>query len=128
MNNTLANNPLRAGGQLLTWLLLRPSTWQRYITALDPKLPVHFCLAELSHQHWRTPKLQKLLLAGYVVVPLLLTGSLLLVLWLLDRLLPTTLLFVSLGYGVALVFGAAISTAAGIILAVFAPAAYNGPQ
>ena len=123
MNNTLVNNPLRAGGQLLTWLLLRPSGWQRYITALDPKLPVHFCLAELSYQHWRTPKLQKLLLAGYVVMPLLLTTGLLLVLWVLDRLLPTTLLYVSLGYGVALVFGAAISTAAGIVLAVFAPAA-----
>lgn len=118
------NNPLLAGCQLLLWLFLRPSGWQRYVTVLDPTLSTHFCLAELSGQQWRTIKLQRLLWAGYVVAPFLFLSCTLFSLWLMDRLLPATLLFMTLGYAVALVFGMTISAAAGIVLAVLAPTVF----
>jgi AAA+ ATPase superfamily predicted ATPase len=91
--------------QLLGWLLLQPHAWQSYVARIDPALAPQFCLAELNGHHWRNPALQRLLVLGYGVLPLL--GALLL--GLTGVPLPDMAYALAVGFG----FGLPLSVAVG---------------
>ena len=57
--------------QLLFWRFFHPSAWRNHVARIDPDLRPHFCLAELSRTQWRQLALRRLLIMGYVVLPLL---------------------------------------------------------
>ncbi|MFN8489167.1 MAG: hypothetical protein U0350_16390 [Caldilineaceae bacterium] len=124
MSAFLSDNLVVAGLQLFAWLFLRPSAWQQWLTEIDPALPTYFCLAELSPRHWRDPKLHKVLLAGYLVVPLPLILITLALLWSLGRFYPTTALFMICGMAIVLLFSLAIGVGVGIVLAATVPLAF----
>ncbi len=64
-------NLILGGLQLLFWFFFHPSAWRNYVTRIDPSLRPDFCLAELSRAQWRNPTLRRLLVAGYILYPLL---------------------------------------------------------
>lgn len=67
--------------QLLGWLVCYPSAWCQYVAGLDVRLRPDFPLPALRPAQWRRPEVQRFLLIGYIVWPLLmgtLTGLLLL--------------------------------------------------
>lgn len=101
---------------LLLHILLCPSRWIDAITAIDPTLPPEFSLLELRHHHWQNRRLRQLLFNGYVILPLLCFGLLLISLLLLGQPLAGTLTaFVAVAV-VALVYGWLVSAAAGIVI------------
>lgn len=80
----MPKSPVLASFLLLSWLLFTPTAWRRYITGIDPNLPPHFALSELTWQHWKQPALQQLLLLGHGLWPLWSSMIVSLGLWLLD--------------------------------------------
>src|SRR5262245_9110161 len=56
---------------LLFWLFFHPSAWRNHVRRIDPELRPDFCLAELSLSDIRDPALQRLLISGYLVTPML---------------------------------------------------------
>ena len=60
---------------LLFWLFFHPSAWRNYVTRIDPALSPDFALTELPRETWQSPVLRRLLLQGYLVLPIL-TGLL----------------------------------------------------
>ncbi|MEM8806093.1 MAG: hypothetical protein AAGF01_08710, partial [Cyanobacteria bacterium P01_G01_bin.38] len=67
--------------QLWMWLLLKPSAWRSYIAQIDIRLRPNFCLAELRPQQRRHPRLRRLLLLEYGILPILVSWGVGLVLW-----------------------------------------------
>ncbi|OUC14160.1 MAG: hypothetical protein B0A82_13440 [Alkalinema sp. CACIAM 70d] len=57
--------------QVLTWLFLRPSAWQLYVTQIHPSLQQrsNFCLAQLPPEARRHPKLRRLCWLEFVILP-----------------------------------------------------------
>src|SRR5215510_7138291 len=66
---------------LLFWLLFHPSAWRHHIARIDPTLRPDFCLAELQRAQWRPPAMRRLLVQGYVVLPVLSSTLTALILW-----------------------------------------------
>ncbi len=66
----MPQNSLVASFTLLYWLFFTPTTWQRYITQLDPQLSPAFALAHLDRQHWKNKQLWRLLWVGHGVLSL----------------------------------------------------------
>src|ERR1700741_463512 len=66
---------------LLFWLLFHPSAWRHHIARIDPTLRPDFCLAELQRAQWRPPAMRRLLVQGYVVLPVLSSMLTALILW-----------------------------------------------
>ncbi|MEO1404003.1 MAG: AAA family ATPase [Cyanobacteria bacterium J06635_1] len=67
--------------QLWVWLLLQPSAWHSYIAQIDVRLRPNFCLAELRPQQRRHPKLRRLILLEYGILPILVSWGVGLALW-----------------------------------------------
>ena len=117
-------SPLVVSLQLLGWLFFRPSAWRDYVRQIDPALPPHFCLAQLTDAHWQHPLLRRLLVHGYVALPILsglfVSGGLA-ASGQLTSLAITGLFF---GLGAGLLLGTAVSVAAGLVAAVAGSAAF----
>ena len=71
--------PHLASLQLLMWLALRPTAWRNYVATIEPDLPCDFCLAELTRYHWHSRPLRRLLLLGFVVLPLCVSVTIVLI-------------------------------------------------
>ncbi|MEM7033748.1 MAG: AAA family ATPase [Chloroflexota bacterium] len=56
---------------LVFWFFFHPSAWHNFIKRLAPDLSATFTLAELNLDHWRNPQIQRLLLQGFFLWPLL---------------------------------------------------------
>ncbi|MBD0263905.1 MAG: ATP-binding protein [Tolypothrix sp. Co-bin9] len=57
--------------QLLFWLIFHPSAWHNHLKRVDPNIRPDFCLTDLSQAQWKNPTLQKLLIQGYFVLPVM---------------------------------------------------------
>lgn len=108
--------------QLLFWLFFHPSAWRNHVARIDPDLRPDFCLAELNRAQWRRPALRRLLILGYLVLPLLaglLTGA---TYWLLGAsgksiMIGATAIvafYVTFGLVLGIGFGIASSVAGGV--------------
>jgi hypothetical protein len=64
-------NLLLSSLQLLVWLLFHSSAWRNFVNRIDPTLPPNFALAQLTPAQWRHPALRRLLIQGFVILPLL---------------------------------------------------------
>lgn len=77
MDNQSIDSPSLNGGylksaiQILGWLLFSPTKWRRFISSIDPELPAHFSLLQVNRTHLQNPEMRKLLISGYVVIPIL---------------------------------------------------------
>lgn len=81
----LPKSPTLASFYILSWLIFRPSVWQRYVAQIDPQLLPHFALANLKKHHWSHPALKKLLFCGLGLWPLWVSLVIILLLWALDK-------------------------------------------
>jgi hypothetical protein len=107
-------NLILGGLQLLFWLFFHPSAWRSHVARIGPDLRPDFCLAELNRAQWRYPALRRLLLQGYVVLPLL-TGLLSgLVLWVLGVSGESILI----GVAVVIAYSVAFGVMFGLVVAV----------
>lgn len=98
---------------LLFWLILHPSAWRSHVARIDPDLRPSFCLAELNRAHWRSPVLRRLLLQGYIVLPLLAASLAGVILWILGRPSGDIAFGVARGIGDGVMVGLAWGTAVG---------------
>ncbi len=57
-------SPLR----ILFWLIVHPSAWQRYLTQIDPSIPLDFSLTELTREQRRNPQLVRFLVFTWLFV------------------------------------------------------------
>ena len=108
--------------QLLGWLLFHPSAWRNYIARIDPALGIDFTLLDLKPKHWRDPRLQRILLYGCVVWPLLFGVVVALVLWGLGKSdLATESVLAGIVYAMAagLAVGLTVGVAMGLIYGLF---------
>ncbi|MBD2364380.1 AAA family ATPase [Anabaena minutissima FACHB-250] len=55
--------------QLLFWLFFRPTAWHNHLKRIDPAL--YPLSRDRNHLSWRSPGLLRLLIQGYIVLPLL---------------------------------------------------------
>jgi hypothetical protein len=106
--------------QLLFWLFFHPSAWRNHVAHIDPKLRPNFCLAELNREQWRNPILQRLLIMGFVIWPLLAGLLMSLVEWL--SIDPSHILDFGVGFGVAC--AVTVSMAVGVASAFGIEAAF----
>jgi hypothetical protein len=88
--------------QLLLWLFFRPSALLNHAEGIGMHLNSNS--ARRSHLHWESPKLWRFRLQTYLVVPLLITLSLALVVWILSPFIQKPIFRVAIGfaYGLAL--------------------------
>lgn len=117
-------NPLLGGLQLLAWFFLQPSLWRAYLQQIDPALQPHFCLAQLTDMHWQHPLLRRLLLYGYIVLPILsilIVGGALAISGQMTLLSMTGFL---LGLAMGIMLGTAVSTATGVVAAIVGGTAF----
>lgn len=70
-------NLLIASFQLLGWVLFHPQAWRSYLATIDPQLQPDCTLADLRREHWRHPRLRRVLHTYLVYVPLILGVSVL---------------------------------------------------
>jgi hypothetical protein len=86
--------------QLLFWLVFRPTAWCNHLNRIDPALDRDYDIK--SPLRWRNPALWRLLIQGYIVLPLLinLTGGLFL--WLQGKSLEKIVLIVTSGIGISI--------------------------
>ncbi|MEW5957813.1 MAG: ATP-binding protein [Chloroflexota bacterium] len=112
-------NPLLGSLQLLFWLFFHPSAWQNYVVRLDPGLPPNFTLISLNRRRWRNSALRRLLIQGYLILPLLPALVVGLILWQqgipFDRTLFVPVFYIlAIDLAVSLMIGAVIGVAAGM--------------
>jgi len=104
---------------LLFNILLRPSKWRNTITQIDPDLPPEFSLLELTRDHWRNVTMQRVLVNGYLILPLILFGACLLGHLLFGRSIHGVIAALGFTLIIGLTFGITISAAVGIaVLAI----------
>jgi len=115
--------------QLLFWLFFHPSAWRNHIARIDPTLSPSFCLAELNKVQWRNRALHRLLIQGYLILPLLLGLLIGLSLWEWKSNSEAIVTGVAFGvaFGVAsiIAFGVAFSMAGGIAVGVAGGMAFS---
>jgi hypothetical protein len=116
----LSANPLIGSLQLVVWLFCRPSAWHGCLQQIDPNLPPHFCLAQLTNRHWENPLLRRLLLYGYVALPILAAFLVTSGLAASGRLTLSAMTGVLFGFGTGLLLGTAVSAAAGMATSIVA--------
>ncbi len=121
----LSANPLVGSLQLLVWLFFQPSAWRACLQQIDPALPPHFCLAELTDLHWQHPLLRRLLAYGYIVLPilsgLLITSGLAVS----GHLTQLGIIGLFFGLGTSLLLGTTVSAAGGVVAAVVGIAVFG---
>ena len=102
--------------QLLFWLFVHPSAWRNHIRRIDASLQPDFAMAELHHAQWRNPHLQRLLVQGYVAIPILIgiLVSLLLLGWSDENIVIGTVLAIVITGSVGIMAGLTGSVAVGI--------------
>jgi hypothetical protein len=88
--------------QLVFWIFFRPSALLNHAERID--LDLNSNSARQRHLQWESPKLWRFMLQSYLVVPLLITLSLALVVWILGPFIQKTIFRVAIGfaYGLAL--------------------------
>ena len=115
---TLLHPNLLVGSiQLLAWLLFLPSQWRKFASQLDPTLPPDFDITQLLAQQWHNPITYRLLVQGYMLLPLLLAcvaGS---SLWWLNPLSGFAIYGLLLGIFLGLLIGIVVNMASGIAVA-----------
>lgn len=107
-------NLLVSSLQLIFWLFIRPSAWQRLIDHIAPHLPSDFALSDLNRTHFQQPTLVRILLSGYLILPVLaniLTG---LVLWAIGQSTEEITIGIACGLTGSLLVGLAIGLASGV--------------
>jgi hypothetical protein len=104
---------------LCFWILVHPAAWRNYVARLDPGLPPQFKLIDLKRAQWQQPRLRRLLIQLYLVLPLLTSGGILLFFWLRGMppatLWPNWLHFTAIIITINLLWGGTIGVASGLI-------------
>ena len=121
----LHSNLLLASLQLLFWLFFHPSAWRNYITRIDPTLRPDFWLLELTWTQWRNPRLRHLLVASYLLWPLIAGGAVGLVGWLIGKSLQDITVSVAAGIAFIMIVGMTIGMAIGLAVGVTIFIAFN---
>lgn len=101
--------------QLLIFVFFMPSRWQALITEIDPTLPSHFCLAELTPAQWRLKKLHQFLIRTFLPIPLLILLVCGLILYPAGWLFPSTLNFLLLAIAIGWLLGGLVSVGVGLV-------------
>jgi len=101
---------------LLVDILLRPSKWRSAIARIDRELPPEFSLIELSRTHWLNSQMQRLLIHGYLLLPLLLLGACLLGHLILGQSIDGVLAAFVFTFLIGLTFGITVSAAVGMVI------------
>lgn len=99
---------------LLCWFFLHPSAWKHHLRQIDPNLRPDFCLADVD---WKRPQpsgFYRLLIQGYLILPLLVGVIVLLGLWALRASGPN----IAFGVAVGMAASGAGSLAGGIVVGV----------
>ncbi|WP_414755155.1 AAA family ATPase [Anabaena sp. CCY 9910] len=114
--------------QLLFWLFFRPAAWRNHLQRIDPILATDTSLTSFISQggRWRNSALWRLIIQGYLILPILANLLLGLVLWVLGD--PITYIAVRVATGVAMgvvldvildvEFGVAIGVVFGVVFGV----------
>lgn len=100
--------------QLIFWLLFRRLAWQNHIAHMDFTLSPDFSLPQLSREQWRNPDLRRLLIQGYLILPLLLSILLYLLGTSAEGIAHALSLSVAVGISGGVAFSVAIGIAAGV--------------
>lgn len=104
---------------LLAWFFVHPSAWRNHLSRIDPTLPPNFTLAELTRTQWANRALRRLLIQGYVVLPLLVGLAVALTLWgrgaTIETITTPLAYVVMLNLALGLMMAAVIGTATGIV-------------
>ncbi|MCL4295375.1 MAG: ATP-binding protein [Anaerolineae bacterium] len=104
---------------LLFWLLFHPAAWGYHLARLDSTLHPDFTLAHVGRARWRLPLLRRLLLQACFILPLLVGLPVGLTLWgqsgSIEVAAGTLAYVVAITVTLALIIGAGVSVAAGIV-------------
>jgi hypothetical protein len=100
--------------QLLFWLFFHPSAWRSHVARTEPDLRPDFCLVELSREQWRSPVLPRLLVQGYIILPLLGGAFVALVLWALEASDDGIVYGVAAGVAYGIAYGVAGGVVGGV--------------
>ncbi|MBD2252489.1 AAA family ATPase [Nostoc parmelioides] len=113
--------------QLLFWLLFRPAAWRNHLEGIDPTLDTETPLISLITQRkWRNIALWRLIIQGYLILPILANLLLGLALWVLGepiiniafRVVEGVVFGVVRGVAGGMAFGMAFGMAYGIVFGV----------
>ena len=120
------SNLLLGSIQLLFWIFFRPSVWHTHLVKIDPALNPNF-------QSWKRVRrenltLWKLLIQGYLILPLVFNLSLNLLMLALGKSVDQLMFHISVGVTVSFVFGIsfalAVTTAFGLIVSTVVSVAF----
>jgi len=85
--------------QILFWLVFHPSAWRNHIKSIDPLLDRNNSLIIVFRQvRWQNPAIWKLLLQGYIILPIMAYLILGLILFLFG--VPISIILTRVAYGV----------------------------
>ena len=121
----LRSNFFSGSIQLLAWLFFHPKAWHHQIQCIDLNLPPHFCLAELNTGHFTNPVLRRLLMRGFLFLPLVTFIFSIVILWLFDAVGNAFPLGIVFGLGFGLAIGIMVSVASGIVATVLSTCAFT---
>lgn len=119
---TTGRNIVLATLQIIGWLLVAPSKWQKHVTQIDPRLEPNFSVIDLSGaQIRRNRDLRQLLIQGYIICPFLSAAVTLLGFWALHAVSVPAALFsiamiATMGSLAAVLLGTGVGFVAFVIL------------
>ncbi|BAY62510.1 hypothetical protein NIES22_25840 [Calothrix brevissima NIES-22] len=97
--------------QMLCWLFFRPAAWRNHLKRIDSTLDTDIFLITFIRQgRWRNLALWRLLIQGYIILPILVNLLVGLVLWALGT--PIAIIFISVPFG--LLGGLAVGLVGGL--------------
>jgi hypothetical protein len=103
---------------LLFWLFCHPSAWRNHVARIDSTLPADFNLIGLSRAQWRIPALRRLLIQGYIVLPLLVGLSVGLTLWIRGAAIEMITVPMAYVFGINLALGLMMGAVIGIAVGI----------
>ena len=108
--------------QVLFWLLFHPSAWRNHLTQIAPDLSPNFSLTDIDRANRHNQSLQRLLVMGYLILPVLASIPAGAILWAVGTSGRDIILGVGigllLGVGVAVMGSWVTGTAVSIVLGV----------
>ena len=102
--------------QLIIWFFYHPSAWKNHIKKIDSDLDYRFCLADLNPINYKSHRLRRLFIQGYLILPLIFLIIVSLIVAVIGgKVLFSFILFISSTYTMFLLLGMTISFPVSII-------------
>jgi len=114
--SNLHANAFFAPFQLVFWLFFRPTKWQQQLAAIDAEIPSTVSLFEFEWQQLRNPKLRRILLSGFVMLPLIINTLLVGVLAVFGRFSFLVIIALLLGWLMGILLATGMNVASGIVV------------